>query len=77
LRKPVAEIYPSPAFAEMCVQAEARFSISSDAHRPVEVGAGYEQALDLLAGLGVDEICVFEGRRRRLAPLGAEVGEDV
>ena len=34
LRKPVAEIYPAPAFAEMCVEAGAVFALSSDAHTP-------------------------------------------
>ena len=75
LRKPVAEIYPSPAFAEMCVDAGAAFALSSDAHTPQQVGFGYERALEFLDGLGVAEICVFEGRRRRLAPLGEDVGE--
>jgi histidinol-phosphatase (PHP family) len=75
LRKPVGEIYPSPAFAEMCVDAGAAFALSSDAHTPQQVGFGYERALEFLDGLGVAEICVFEGRRRRLAPLGEDVGE--
>jgi histidinol-phosphatase (PHP family) len=75
LRKPVKEIYPSPAFAEMCVEAGAAFALSSDAHTPQQVGFGYERALEFLAGLGVAEICVFEGRQRRLAPLGEDVGE--
>lgn len=73
LRKPVGEIYPSPAFAEMCVEAGASFALSSDAHTPQQVGFGYEKALEFLDGLGVGEICVFEGRRRRLAPLGEDV----
>src|SRR5215210_4177333 len=34
LRKPVAEIYPAPALAGMCVEAGAAFSLSSDAHSP-------------------------------------------
>ena len=34
LRKPVGEIYPAPAFAEMCVEAGAAFALSSDAHVP-------------------------------------------
>jgi histidinol-phosphatase (PHP family) len=75
LRKPVGEIYPAPAFAEMCVDAGAVFALSSDAHSPQQVGFGYEQALEFLAGLGVGEICVFEGRERRLAPLGEDVGQ--
>jgi histidinol-phosphatase (PHP family) len=70
LRKPVEEIYPAPAFAEMCVEAGADFALSSDAHAPDQVGFGYDRALEFLEGLGVDRICVFEGRERRLEPIG-------
>jgi histidinol-phosphatase (PHP family) len=70
LRKPVGELYPSRKFAEMCVEAGAAFALSSDAHTPEQVGSGYDRALEFLAELGVGEICVFEGRRRRLEPLG-------
>jgi histidinol-phosphatase (PHP family) len=76
LRKPVGELYPSVPFAEMCAEAGAVFALSSDAHLAEQVGYGYDRALELLAGLGVDEICVFEGRERRLAPLGPAVGEN-
>jgi histidinol-phosphatase (PHP family) len=71
LRKPVGEIYPAPAFAEMCAEAGAPFALSSDAHTPEHVGFEYEQALSLLGSLDVSEICVFERRSRRLEPLGA------
>jgi histidinol-phosphatase (PHP family) len=71
LRKPVGEIYPAPAFAEMCAEAGAAFALSSDAHTPEQVGFEYEQALALLGSLDVGEICVFERRSRRLEPLGA------
>lgn len=76
LRKPVGEIYPADAFAQMCVEAGAVFALSSDAHLPEHVGFEYERALAFLADLGVDEICVFERRQRRLEPLGAGVRED-
>jgi histidinol-phosphatase (PHP family) len=76
LRKPIGEIYPAPAFAEMCVEAGAPFALSSDAHLPEQVGFAYEQALEFFAQLGVEEICVFEQRQRRLEPLGAPVGEN-
>jgi histidinol-phosphatase (PHP family) len=76
LRKPVGELYPSRAFAEMCVEAGAVFALSSDAHQPEQVGFGYDRALELFADLGVGEICVFEGRQRGLAPLPARVGEN-
>jgi len=74
LRKPVGELYPAPAFAELCVEAGAPFALSSDAHLPEQVGFGYGRAIELLDRLGVGEICVFEGRRRRLEPLGERVG---
>jgi histidinol-phosphatase (PHP family) len=76
LRKPVGEIYPAPAFAELCVEAGVPFALSSDAHLPEQVGYGYERAVEFLERLGVGEICVFEGRERRLEPLGAPVGEN-
>jgi len=71
LRKRAGEIYPAPAFLEMCLQTGAPVALSSDAHSPEEVGADYERALELLHGLGVGELCVFERRKRRLAPLSA------
>jgi histidinol-phosphatase (PHP family) len=74
LRKPVGEIYPARAFAEMCVEAGAEFALSSDAHTPDQVGFGYERALEFLGELGVERICAFERRERRLEPLGASVG---
>jgi histidinol-phosphatase (PHP family) len=60
----------------MCVEAGAGFSLSSDAHLPEQVGFGYPEAIDFLSSLGVEEICVFERRERRLAPLGPPVRED-
>jgi histidinol-phosphatase (PHP family) len=71
LRKRVAELYPAPAFLQMCLEAGAPVALSSDAHRPEDVGADYDQALELLDSLGVGELCVFEHRERRLEPIGA------
>ncbi len=73
LRKHAQEIYPAPALLEMCVEAGVPVALSSDAHRPRDVGADYEQALELLESVGVRELCVFEGRARRLEPIGAVV----
>jgi len=70
LRKPTGELYPSPAFAEMCVEAGATFALSSDAHLPDQVGFEYERAIEFLGELGVGEICVFDRRQRRQEPLG-------
>lgn len=65
LRKPVGELYPARGFAELCVEAGAAFALSSDAHLPEHVGFGYDRAIEFLGTLGVEEICVFEGRERR------------
>jgi histidinol-phosphatase (PHP family) len=69
LRKRAREIYPSPAFLSMCLEAGAPIALSSDAHRPDEVGADYDRALELLESVDVSELCVFERRHRRLEPI--------
>jgi len=70
LRKRVQEIYPAPAFLQMCLEADAPVALSSDAHRPEDIGADYDRAQELLAELGVSELSMFEHRRRRQQPIG-------
>jgi histidinol-phosphatase (PHP family) len=70
LRKPAGEIYPARPFLEMCLEAGLPLALSSDAHRPADVGAGYEQALELLDELGVRELSVFERRVRHQVEIG-------
>jgi histidinol-phosphatase (PHP family) len=71
LRKRVAELYPAPAFLSMALEAGAPVALSSDAHRPEDVGGDYDRALELLDELGVRELSVFERRKRRMEPIGA------
>jgi histidinol-phosphatase (PHP family) len=54
----------------MCLEAGRPVALSSDAHTPNDLGYRYEEAVELLASLGVEEIAVFERRERRLVPLG-------
>ena len=70
LRKPVAEIYPAAGFLELCLEAGRPVALSSDAHVPEQLGHEYERTVDWLRDLGVTELAVFEGRSRRLEPLG-------
>jgi histidinol-phosphatase (PHP family) len=70
LRKPVGELYPADAFAEMCVDAGAVFALSSDAHVPEHIGYRYDDAVKAMGDWGVSEIAVFEGRERRMEELG-------
>jgi histidinol-phosphatase (PHP family) len=75
LRKPVGELYPAREFAALVVEAGVPFALSSDAHVPEQIGFRYDDALAFLEELGVEEIAAFEGRQRRLVPLGAQVGQ--
>ena len=70
LRKPVGEIYPAPAFLEMCLEAGRPVALSSDAHVPGDLAYRYDDAVELLESAGVSELAVFERRRMRLEPLG-------
>jgi histidinol-phosphatase (PHP family) len=69
LRKRAREMYPAPALLEMCLEAGAPVALSSDAHRPEDVGADYDRALDFLNELDVGSLCVFERRERRTEPI--------
>src|ERR1700710_1297499 len=68
--KPVGELYPARAFAELIARAGVPFALSSDAHLPEQVGFGYEQATAFLDQLGVGEIAVFEKRQRGVGAPG-------
>jgi histidinol-phosphatase (PHP family) len=70
LRKPAGEIYPAPAFLEMCLDAGRPVALSSDAHAPADIAFRYDAALELLESMGVTELATFEGRERRMEPLG-------
>jgi histidinol-phosphatase (PHP family) len=70
LRKPVGELYPDRVFLEMALDAGNPIALSSDAHLPQQLGFGYQEALQVLEDVGVKEIVVFEGREKRLEPIG-------
>lgn len=63
LRKPIAEMYPSPALLHRLVEADVPVTFSSDAHAPAEVGWGYERTIPKAIRCGVREYVTFEKRR--------------
>ncbi len=69
-RKPVGEQYPAAAFLEMVADAGCPIALSSDAHVPEQLGHGYDRAVELLESVGVEQIAVFERRKRRMEPIG-------
>jgi histidinol-phosphatase (PHP family) len=69
LRKPVGEIYPSQRFLEMFHRRGVPIILSSDAHAPEEVGAGYRRSLKLVHDVGYREVATFENHDRGSLPL--------
>jgi histidinol-phosphatase (PHP family) len=64
LRKPIGEIYPSRIFLEMFHRRGVPIILSSDAHAPEEVAAGYDRSLRLVRSVGYSEVVTFKDRER-------------
>lgn len=69
LRKPCAEMYPSTEFLRLACQADIPIVISSDAHRPDEVGADFPAAIKIAREAGYTHTARFLKRSRTLVPL--------
>ena len=69
LRKPVGEIYPSRRLLEMFHRRGVPIVLSSDAHAPHEVAAGYDESLKLVYDVGYREVATFKDRERGTLPL--------
>lgn len=69
LFKEVGEMYPAPTFLKMAASAGVPLIISSDAHRPEDVGRAFPEAVRLAADAGFLQLQRFERRRRTAVPL--------
>ncbi len=69
LRKPVGEVYPSRKLLEMFHRRGVPIILSSDAHAPDQVAAGYDTSLRLVRDVGYREVVTFKGRERGTLPL--------
>lgn len=69
LRQPVGEIYPVPAFLELCFHHGIPVVLGSDAHRPADVGRDFDKAVAFLRRIGYREVAVFNKRRRGFCAL--------
>jgi histidinol-phosphatase (PHP family) len=69
LRKPVKEIYPSEAFLQIAGRLEIPITLGSDSHAPIEVGAGFREAVRLARDCGYTQYARFEKRKRTMWPL--------
>jgi len=66
LRKPVEEIYPSPALLEEAYALEIPITFASDAHSVAQVGFGYSEAKAMAKAVGYTHAVTFEQRDREL-----------
>ena len=64
LRKDVREIYPAQEMLEMAFLAGVPIVINSDAHKPEDVGADFDKALELVRGVGYRKTVRFANRHR-------------
>jgi histidinol-phosphatase (PHP family) len=69
LRKAAHELYPADGFLSLARAAGVPLVISSDAHAPEEVGAGFDVAIAAAKGAGYTETLRFAGRERTTEPL--------
>jgi len=69
LRKPVGKLYPAPNFLRACFEQNVPIALSSDAHRPEDIGADYDQAIAYIRAAGYTQIVTFTQRERSFAPL--------
>ncbi|MDK3161829.1 histidinol-phosphatase HisJ family protein [Kamptonema cortianum] len=69
LRKPVGEIYPSEDFLKIARAHDIPIVISSDAHKPGEVGQDFAQAVELVRKTGYTRTVRFSGRQKQFIDL--------
>ncbi|KGQ21192.2 histidinol-phosphatase HisJ family protein [Thermus filiformis] len=69
LRKPVREVYPSLALLRAARELGIGVVLGSDAHHPLEVGEGFQEATRLLLEAGYQKAFYFQEGRPRAYPL--------
>lgn len=68
LRKSIAQAYPSKEILSRAFAYKIPITFSSDAHSIEQVGAGYEQCLELAKEVGYTECVIY--RKKRALTLG-------
>ena len=69
LRRPVKEVYPSPAILSLACQRGIPICFGSDAHRPSEVGADFAAAVAAARAAGYTRSLSFRQRRQDWRPI--------
>ncbi len=69
LHKPVAEMYPAPAFLQAFHDAGVPITLASDAHVPAEAGRDHQAAVAAARAAGYTHRLSFRERRAEQVPL--------
>jgi len=69
LRKDCREIYPSRHYLEMAHEIGVAITFGSDAHAPEEVGADFDQAIEMAKSVGYRSTRVFTQRSYELVEI--------
>lgn len=69
LFRDLARPYLSEALAKYALELEVPICLGSDAHRPQDIGAGFETAEKMLADIGVKNVIGFEKGNRMEIPI--------
>jgi histidinol-phosphatase (PHP family) len=69
LTKPCAEMFPAEYLLQEAFRLGIPLTLGSDAHDPVKLGDGLQEARNMLWHTGFRELAVFEGRRRTAVPF--------
>jgi len=64
--RPCAEFTPSAKLLELCFKHHVPVTLSSDAHREMQIARHYESAIELLSQIGYTDIIGFNNRVRRM-----------
>ena len=64
LRKPIAQLYPSPLLLQEVYSLDIPICFSSDAHAVEQIGFKYEEATALAKSIGYSKAVTFENREK-------------
>ncbi len=63
--KKAGEVFPALKLIKALSSIGFDFTYGSDAHRPEDVGFGYDTASSLLNEIGIDKLAIFENRQKK------------
>jgi histidinol-phosphatase (PHP family) len=69
LRKYVKEPYPESSILKMIIERDIPMVLSSDSHKPEEIGYNFQESFEILRNLGLKMLCKFTKRQKELIKI--------